>query len=191
MIVRVTRSTAPLAPAPGVPDTAGIDPVATPMGTAELILAIVTELQGSIRELRCASTEKLVRQHVSMTQVHVLWLLDHHGDMPMSRLAELLDVSLSNATGLMDRMEEHGLVERVRVPDDRRVVLVRIAEGGREALEETDGVRRDRMRTVLARLDDPQLRRAFAAFRDIRLAMTAEPPGASPGHRPHHADPAT
>ena len=189
----MTRSTAPLAHAiaPGVPHFDGLDPVAAPTGTAELIVAIVTELQGSIRELRCASTEKLVRQHVSMTQVHVLWLLDHHGDMPMSRLAELLDVSLSNATGLMDRMEEHGLVERVRVPDDRRVVLVRIAEGGREALEETDGVRRDRMRAVLARLDDGQLRRAFEAFRDIRLAMAAEPPAAGSGHHPHHADPTT
>ena len=57
----------------------------------------------------------------------------------MSRLAELLDVSLSNATGIVDRMEERGLVERVRVPDDRRVVLVRI--GPQRA---SDALRRDR-----------------------------------------------
>ena len=62
---------------------------------------------------------------MSMTHMHVMWLLQHHGDLSMSRLAELLDVSLSNATGIVDRMEERGLVERVRVPDDRRVVLVR------------------------------------------------------------------
>ena len=47
----------------------------------------------------------------------------------MSRLAEMLDVSLSNATGLIDRMEERGFVERIRVPEDRRVVLVRITRG--------------------------------------------------------------
>ena len=67
----------------------------------------------------------MVKLGVSMTQVHVLSLLQHHGDVPMSRLADLLDVSVSNATGLIDRMEERGLVERVRVPDDRRVVIVR------------------------------------------------------------------
>ena len=51
--------------------------------------------------------------------------------MPMSRLAEMLDVSLSNATGLIDRMEERGFVERIRVPDDRRVVLVQRDRGRR------------------------------------------------------------
>ena len=57
-----------------------------------------------------------------MTQLHILYMLDRHGEMPMSRLAEVLDVSLSNATGLIDRIEERGFIERIRVaggPPDR------------------------------------------------------------------------
>jgi DNA-binding MarR family transcriptional regulator len=183
MIVRVTRSTAPLATVRAT-DRAAVP--SAPSGPEALVDAIVTELHESLRELRCASTEKLVRRQLSMTQVHVLWLLDHHGQMPMSRLAELLDVSLSNATGLMDRMEEHGLVERVRLADDRRVVLVRPSEGGLQALEETDGVKRDRMRAILARLDESQLRRALAVFHDIRLAVVAELDDVGTSH-PHTA----
>jgi len=155
-----------------------------PATTADLIDAIVTELQASVREMRCGSTERLVRRNLSMTQVHVLWLLEHQGAMPMSRLAELMDVSLSNATGLVDRMEERGLVERVRVPDDRRLVLVRPAAGGRLALEENEGVRRDQMRLILGRLDREQLDRALVAFRDIRSALTAESGHAGQHH--HH-----
>ena len=64
-----------------------------------------------------------------MTHLHVMWRLEESGELPMSRLAEFLDVSLSNATGLIDRMEERGLVERSRVSDDRRVVLVRLTAG--------------------------------------------------------------
>lgn len=146
--------------------------------------AILTELEGTIRELRCASTERLVRTGVSMANVHVLWLLEHHGVMPMSRLAELLDISLSNATGLIDRMEERGLVERTRVPDDRRLVLVRPAAAGREALVEVEGMRRDRMRSALARLDPAQLARALAAFSDIRVAVQADLGTSGPHH--HH-----
>src|SRR5512142_1721714 len=63
---------------------------------ADLVDSIVTELQASIREMRCASTERLVRGDLSTANVHVLWLLEHHGAVPMSRLAEYLDVSLSN-----------------------------------------------------------------------------------------------
>ena len=149
------------------------------------IEAIVTELQASIREMRCGSTERMVRQNLSMTHVHVLWLLEHHGAMPMSRLADLLDVSLSNATGLVDRMEERGLVERSRVPDDRRVVLVRPAAGGRIALEENEIVRREQMRAVLRRLSPEQLGGALAAFRDIRTAIEASS-GTAGGHHRHH-----
>jgi DNA-binding MarR family transcriptional regulator len=152
-----------------------------------LVDAIVTELQAAIREMRCGSTERMVHQNLSMTHVHVLWLLEHHGAMPMSRLAELLGVSLSNATGLVDRMAERGLVERIRVPDDRRVVQVRPAAGGRLALEEDEVIRREQMRAILRRLTDEQRARALLAFRDIRSAIEAES-GTAGQHHHHFVD---
>jgi DNA-binding MarR family transcriptional regulator len=57
-----------------------------------------------IGSLRCAGTGRMVKAGISMTHLHILWVLEHHGELPMSRLADLLDVSLSNATGLVDRM---------------------------------------------------------------------------------------
>src|SRR3954452_3588223 len=105
-------------------------PKATKGQPDELIDAIVSDLHGMIGSLRCAGTGRMVKAGISMTHLHILWVLDHHGELPMSRLAELLDVSVSNATGLIDRMEERGLVERVRVADDRRVVIVRASSDG-------------------------------------------------------------
>ena len=99
----------------------------------------------------------MLRAGISMTQVHVLLMLQHHGEMTMSRLAEMLDVSLSNATGLIDRIEERGLVERVRDPEDRRVVIVRIAPAGRRLLDEVDAINDDLLRAVLTRVDRGQL----------------------------------
>ena len=61
--------------------------------------AILGELRVCLGELRCVGSERMVKQGVSMTHLHVLSLLDHHGELTMSRLADLLDVSLSNATG--------------------------------------------------------------------------------------------
>jgi DNA-binding MarR family transcriptional regulator len=113
----------------------------------------------------------LMRQEVSIGQLHVLWLLEHHGELSMTHLAELLGVSLSTATGLMDRMEERSLIERVRVPDDRRRVFVRPGPAGRLALEQTEGLRRERLRAILARLESRQLRRVARAARDIRSAV--------------------
>jgi DNA-binding MarR family transcriptional regulator len=134
----------------------------------------VTEVAAWIGELRCASMGRLVQGHVSMSHMHVLWLLQHHGEMAMSKLAVLLDVSLSNATGIIDRMAEKGLVERVRVPDDRRVVLVRPAEAGRQAVSMTESSKRDGMRAVIRRLPATERPIVLEALRSLRRALSAE-----------------
>ncbi|MDH4141635.1 MAG: MarR family transcriptional regulator [Chloroflexota bacterium] len=142
---------------------------------------IITDFRAAMAELRCIGSERLVRIGVSMSQLHVMSMLDRHGDMPMSRLAEMIDVSLSNATGLVDRMEERGFVERVRVPDDRRVVLVRITKAGRRILDEVEVLRAETLRAVLDRLDPDQLDGIARATADLRdaLAAVAATPGAT------------
>ena len=149
--------------------------------------SILTEVNGWVGELRCASMGRLVQGRVSLSQMHVLWLLQHHGELSMSRLAELLDVSLSNATGLIDRMAEHGLIERSGVPDDRRVVLVRPAAGGLRALSETETSRRERMRAVLGHLPEAERPVVLAAIRSLRRALSAEVESAAV-HEHHFAD---
>ena len=109
-----------------------------------------------------------------MTHLHVMWRLEESGELPMSRLAEFLDVSLSSATGLIDRMAERGLIERTRLEDDRRVVLVGLTPSGREILDEIQIIKRDLMDAVLGRLNATQLDRLHAALGDFRLAVRAE-----------------
>src|SRR5215212_5552113 len=141
---------------------------------ATLIDAVVNDLHGMIGSLRCAGTARMVKAGISMTHLHILWVLEHHGDLPMSRLADLLDVSLSNATGLIDRMEERGLVERVRVPDDRRVVIVRASAEGARQRDEIEALKQDRMRSILDRLTPDQLTRILGAIGDLRAAVVDE-----------------
>ena len=68
----------------------------------------------------------LVSQQLGMTPGHVKTLLELQPDQPrpMGALAEALHCDASNATWLVDRLEEGGLVERGTVPTDRRVKTV-------------------------------------------------------------------
>lgn len=152
--------------------------------------AILTEVSGWMADLRCASMGRLVQGRVSLSQMHVLWLLQHHGAMSMGRLAELLDVSLSNASGLIDRMDEHGLIERVRVPDDRRIVLIRPAAAGLRALSETESSKREGMRNVIGRLPASEQPIVLAALRSLRRALSAEA-GSDLVHEHHFAESAS
>ena len=54
----------------------------------------------------------------------------------MNELAERILYSKSGFTRVVDRMEEAGLVRRVRPEHDRRSILVVLSEKGRETMEE-------------------------------------------------------
>ena len=119
-------------------------------------------------------SQRLVKLGISMTHLHALTMLQHHGPLTMSRLAEMLDVSLSNATGIVDRLEDKGFVERVRVKDDRRIVLVQPTPAADVVLEQLDVLRSDMLEEALARLDDDRLGVVEAGLRAFRDALQTE-----------------
>jgi DNA-binding MarR family transcriptional regulator len=149
----------------------------------ELVDAIVGDLYEMIGSLRCAGTGRMVKAGISMTHLHILWVLEHHGDLTMTRLADLLDVSLSNATGLVDRMEERGLVERFRVPGDRRVVLVRASADGARIRDEIEALKHDGIRSILGRLPVDRLERVLGAISDLREVVVDD---LGPDHLAQH-----
>jgi DNA-binding MarR family transcriptional regulator len=55
--------------------------------------------------------------------------------LPMNELAERILYSKSGFTRVVDRMEEAGLVRRVRPPNDRRSILVLLTDKGTEMME--------------------------------------------------------
>jgi DNA-binding MarR family transcriptional regulator len=69
---------------------------------------------------------------LSPAQCHVLHLIEPDRPVPMGQLAETLACDRSNVTGLVDRLESRGLVQRRPSEEDRRVkVLVLTATGSR------------------------------------------------------------
>lgn len=64
------------------------------------------------------------------TDSKALSLLGETGPVPAGRLAELLDLTTGAVTGVLDRLEEAGLVRRESDTEDRRRVLVVLSEKG-------------------------------------------------------------
>ena len=75
---------------------------------------------------------KLGELGLAPMQAMALKHLDPESPMPMSALADALRCDNSNVTGIADRLEGAGLVERCPVPNDRRVKGLVLTERGRE-----------------------------------------------------------
>lgn len=74
------------------------------------------------------------RLGLHITDHKALLELWQRGALPAGRIADLLGLSTGAVTALIDRLERHGLVERMRDPSDRRRVLVSpIRDAQREA----------------------------------------------------------
>jgi DNA-binding MarR family transcriptional regulator len=63
-------------------------------------------------------------------QAHVLRLLEPDQPLPMRTLARKLCCDASNVTGIVDRLEERGLVRRAAAPGDRRVRMLVVTDDG-------------------------------------------------------------
>jgi DNA-binding MarR family transcriptional regulator len=71
---------------------------------------------------------------LSPPQGIVLRFLDQ--PRPMGELAAMMHCDNSNMTGIVDRMEERGLVRRTSAEGDRRVKLIELTEEGAGVREE-------------------------------------------------------
>jgi len=145
---------------------------ADPLDRGAISAQMIAQFRVVLREMKCLGSQRLLRRGVSMSNLHVMSMLERHGPMTMSGIAEALDISLSNATGLVDRMEERGLVARVRDDADRRVVHVALTDQGRAALADIEVFQADALGRILAQLDDTQLRRLTRTLDDLRGAVT-------------------
>jgi DNA-binding MarR family transcriptional regulator len=64
-------------------------------------------------------------------QLHALRILEPGKEVPMRALAQSLFCDPSNVTGIVDRLEARGLIERREALHDRRVKILTLTDQGR------------------------------------------------------------
>ncbi len=146
-------------------------PTTTPSPATEA-QAAVSELLELMAKERASHLRRWCRQDLSMTTLHALLAIEANGRLTMSRLADILDVAVSNATGIVTRMEERGLVRRQHDETDRRIVFVTVTERGRQVVEDREFMRAEELRRVLEAMTEQQRTNFVRAMRDF--VSTAE-----------------
>lgn len=94
---------------------------------------------------------------ITMAQAKVLYVVTAAGDVRMSELAGRLGVGSSSASELVDRMVEHGLLQRRDGPADRRQVVVSTTPEGVALLERFRELNQRQLRALLGTLDSDEL----------------------------------
>jgi DNA-binding MarR family transcriptional regulator len=97
---------------------------------------VIKDIVESIRRLVRAEyldSQKMSKQYgLTGPQSLVLRLLIKKGALSSADLSRQMYVTPSNITGIIDRLEKKGLVERIRKKGDRRVALITLTRSGQE-----------------------------------------------------------
>jgi DNA-binding MarR family transcriptional regulator len=127
--------------------------------------------------LKMLEDELFQRYDLTAQQYNALRLLraEHPGTLPTLALASRLVSRAPDITRLIDRLEQRGLVERQRLPENRRVVQIGITAAGLALLRDLDEPVRDCHQKQLGHLTAAQL----ASLSD--LLRIARQPHEEPG----------
>jgi DNA-binding MarR family transcriptional regulator len=101
-----------------------------------------TEAWGLLRRLWMANLpgfQAACTEHeLTKPQAGALLQLDPERPIPMSGLAGALMCDASNVTGIVDRLEDRGLVERRSAPHDRRIKMLALTPAGARVRRQLD-----------------------------------------------------
>jgi len=119
--------------------------------------------------------ESLKPHGLTPTQYNVLRILRGAGEKGLCRneVGARMLTPVPDATRLLDRLEDAGLVARHRDTVDRRFVTARITDGGLALLAELDEPVRRMHERLYAHMPRNDLRRLVALLEDARERMQA------------------
>jgi DNA-binding MarR family transcriptional regulator len=100
-----------------------------------LLNDLLTEIRRMSVETMLLSAIVAERIGINPTDLTWLALIEPHREVTAGELAELSGLTTGAVTGLIDRLEKAGFVERRRDPDDRRKVYVRPNPGNSDRIE--------------------------------------------------------
>ena len=72
----------------------------------------------------------------SKQEIFTLMLVERKGEIIMSQIAEYVNVPMSTATGIVDRLVKNGYLERNRSDSDRRIVLIKLTDKAKTVVNE-------------------------------------------------------
>ena len=130
-------------------------------------------------ELLAKEADRILKPYkLTQAQFNVLMLLRYQsekGELNQTRLGRMLLVNRSNVTGLVDRMERDGWVQRVPESEDRRVKKVRLTDSGRKLCEKSAKAYMARIDEIVGALGTSGVRDLCRKLDDIRGRIYEKP----------------
>ena len=140
---------------------------------------LVAQLVESSRLLRNYIDQRAKTRGTTRAQWIVLYRLRQQEGLSQVDLAEMLELQPISLVRLLDRLVEHGLLERRHDPKDRRANRLFLTAKGRRLVDDLDSLRDEIATDVMRGLTDEAIQTSLASLRDMkdRIKALSDPSG--------------
>jgi len=130
----------------------------TPSADREILIQKIIRLhRGLSRDIGRHEPEAWMDLNLTIGQLKSLFFIDSEGSTNFRKLAAALGRTPPDATRIVDRLVEQGLVSRRENPEDRRMLMLATTEAGKALAARLRESRMTRMHNILAQLNETEL----------------------------------
>ena len=140
---------------------------------------LIAQLVESSRILRNYIEQRAKSRGTTRAQWIVLFRLRQQEGLSQVDLADVLELQPISLVRLLDRLVEHGLLERHHDPKDRRANRLFLTASGRQLVDDLDSLRDSIATDVLQDVPTDAIETSLQTLRDVkeRIKGLAESPG--------------
>jgi MarR family transcriptional regulator, transcriptional regulator for hemolysin len=134
---------------------------------------LVAQLVESSRLLRNYIDHRAKERGTTRAQWIVLYRLRQNEGLSQVDLADVLELQPISLVRLLDRLVEHGLLERRHDPKDRRANRLFLTAKGKELVDDLDGLRDAIATEIFHDLPDKTLQTSLDTLREVKERIKA------------------
>ncbi len=146
-----------------------------PRERGALLFKMLMDFNRTRSERKDPVRELARKWELSATQIDVIRWLGFDGPLLTGVLSERAQIHDKSITGVVDRLEERGLVQRRRPPEDRRSVIVALTDEGRKVYSELEEITVRGLGLFLVHLSKDEEAVAFKIMERLQQSVDSLP----------------
>ena len=127
--------------------------------TTEYVLnKLLVQLFNDILQIEKNAMNNTEFKDLSITEFHTIEAIGKEGNRTMGEIANDLRITVGTLTTAINRLIKKGYVERKRIEEDRRVVVVYLTESGKKVFDEHTLFHKEMIDEVAKNFEDYELK---------------------------------
>ena len=127
--------------------------------TTEYVLnKLLVQLFNDILQIEKNAMNNTEFKDLSITEIHTIEAIGKEGNRTMGEISNDLRITVGTLTTAINRLIKKGYVERKRIEEDRRVVVVYLTESGKKVFDEHTLFHKEMIDEVAKNFEDYELK---------------------------------